>query len=131
MNYWTIVSVLSLGALALGLPEAAAAQSSFYFGIQSAPSYGYYEAPRYSRHHQEHDQLEEHHDDVHDALDETHALAHEEGLSPWEHARLHDELDYQHERADYQIAREHQRQHRYRSWQRNYSNSGYNGYYRY
>ena len=130
VSYQTIISAVGLGTLALGLPAAAAAQNSLYFGVQSAPSYGYYEAPRYSRHHLEHDQLDERHGDVHDALDEQHALAHGEGLSPWEHARLHDELDYQHERADYQIAREHQRQHRYRSWQRNYLSYGYNGYYR-
>lgn len=131
MSYKTIIAALGAGALAMALPSAASAQSSFYFGVQSVPSYGYYGAPRYSRHDHEHDHLDEQHGDVHDGLGEQHARAHEEGLSPWGHARLHDELDYQHSQADYQIAREHQRQHQDRSWQRNYSNYGYNGYNRY
>lgn len=131
MSYRTIIAALSASAMAVSLPAAAAAQTAFYFGVQSAPSYGYYDQPRYSRHDHQHEHLDEQHGDVHDELDYQHARAHEEGLNPWEHAQLHDELDYQHAQADYQIAREHQRQHRYRSWQRNYSNYGYNGYYRY
>ena len=131
MGYKMIVAAVGAGALSLALPSAASAQSAFYFGVQSAPSYGYYEAPRYDRHDHEHEHLDEDHGDVHGELDEQHALAHAEGLNPWEHTRLHDELDYRHARADYQIAREHQRQHQYRSWRRSYSNYGYDGYSRY
>lgn len=81
-----------------------------------------------TRHDWQHDQLDDWHDDVHDQLDEEHARAHEEGLSPWEHRRLHEELDYQHARADYQIQREHRREHRRDRWQRYnpyYDNYGY------
>jgi len=131
VSYKLIIAALGSSAMAVALPAAASAQTAFYFGVQSAPSYGYYDAPRYDRHDHDHEHLDEQHGDVHDELDYQHAQAHEEGLSPWKHARLHDELDYQHAQTDYQIAREHQRQHHYRSWQRNYSNYGNNGYYRY
>ena len=131
MSHRTIIAALSASAIAVALPTAASAQTAFYFGVQSAPSYGYYDPPRYGRHDHQHEHLDEQHGDVHDQLDYQHARAHEEDLSPWEHAQLHDELDYQHAQTDYQIAREHRRQHQYRSWQRNYSNYGYNGYYRY
>ncbi len=131
MSYKMIIAALGASAIAVALPAAASAQTTFYFGVQSAPSYGYYDAPRDDRHDHEHEYLDEQHGDVHDELDYQHAQAHEEGLSPWEHARLHDDLDYQHVQTDYQIARKHQRQHQYRSWQRNYSNYRNNGYYRY
>lgn len=139
MRYIKFMASVGLSALALTLPAAVSAHSSFFFGVQSAPSYryynapgyGYYQAPRYGSHHREHDELREQHGDIHDSLNEEHALAHEQDLSSWEHAQLHDELAHQHDQADYGISREHQRQHRYRSWQRSYPNNSYYGYNRY
>ena len=78
---------------------------------------------QWSRHDRQHERLADEHDNVHDQLGEEHAAAHEEGLSPWEHHQLHRELRYQHERADYQIARQHQNQHwrnEYRRYQNDY-----------
>ncbi len=83
-----------------------------------------------SRHDWQHEQLDRQHDDVHDQLEAEHDAAHEEGLTPWEHRQLHQDLQYQHELADYRIAREHERQHRREAWRRHYSEYGY-GYYRY
>lgn len=83
---------------------------------------------QWSRHDQEHEQLDEEHGDVHDQLEAEHAQAHEEGLTPWEHARLHQELEAQHEQADYAIELQHQRQHMRDRWRRQYQGYGYEGY---
>src|SRR6266852_2296802 len=64
-----------------------------------------------SPHDQEHEWLDQQHQDIHDQLDAEHAAAHEEGLTPWEHAQLHRDLDWQHRHADRQIRREHNRWH--------------------
>jgi hypothetical protein len=78
------------------------------------------------QHYGQHERLDDRHDDVHDELDTEHDAAHEEGLSRWEHRQLHRDLRFQHEEADYRIARQHQRQHRRNAWQRRaYGNYGY------
>lgn len=83
---------------------------------------------QWGRHDHEHEQLDEEHGDVHDQLEAEHAQAHEEGLTPWEHARLHQDLQDQHEEADYAIALQHQRQHTRDQWRRQYQGYGYQGY---
>ena len=83
---------------------------------------------QWSRHDHQHDQLDEEHGDVHDQLEEGHAQAHEEGLRPWEHARLHQDLQNQHEEADYAIELQHQRQHMRDQWRRQYQGYGNRGY---
>lgn len=75
--------------------------------------------------------MDNQHDDAHDYLGEVHERAHEEGLSPWEHARLHRDLDAAHRYEHRQLQRQHNREHRRNDWQRRYRsyNNYYNGYY--
>ena len=97
------------------------ALSMLAFAAPAAAQYGGWE----SHHDRQHDWLDQRHDDVHDHLDEEHAEAHEQGLSPWEHRQLHEQLQEQHDYADYQIARQQQREHRRDAWRRRYGNYGY------
>jgi hypothetical protein len=83
---------------------------------------------QWSNHDDQHEHLANHHDDVHDQLDQEHADAHDQGLSPGEHRQLHRELRYDHAQADYQIARQHQREHWRDQHRRRYRGYGYNGY---
>ena len=78
------------------------------------------------QHEQVHDQLNDMHDNGHDQLDALHEQAHEEGMSPWEHRRLHRYLDRQHARMHDQLSDSHDQYHD-QSWQGYYGN-GYNGY---
>ncbi|CAN5284604.1 hypothetical protein BH10PSE14_BH10PSE14_20480 [soil metagenome] len=83
------------------------------------------------RHDWQHDRLDQRHDDVHDQLDEEHDEAHEQGLSPWGHAQLHRDLQYQHEDADYRMQLQHRREHQREEWRRRhraYGNYGYRPY---
>jgi hypothetical protein len=130
-----IFTVLGIAAAAALTPTVASAQAVFSVSIGSGSSYGYsgYGYDRYSnydRHRDQHEQLAEEHADDHDQLREQHFRAHEQGLDSWEHAQLHRDLRYQHAQNDYQVAREHQRQHYYDDGgrYRRYGNYGSYGY---
>jgi hypothetical protein len=104
------VSLIAIGVAAVALlsPVTGSAHPSFY-GYQS-------------RHDYDHDQINRQHDDEHDYLDDVHREAHEEGLSYWEHERLHRDLRREH-------AQEHsdlRRKHRWEHW-RNDRNGWYDG----
>ena len=78
-------------------------------------------------HHDQHDQLDEEHGDVHHQVKDIHNEAHEQGLSWYEHQRLHSQLNGAHARADGNIAAQHNYQHQ--GYQ--YGYGGNNGYYGY
>ena len=77
-----------------------------------------------SVHDDDHEQLGDQHSDVHGELGVIHQEAHEDGVSPWEHERLHQQLGRAHERADTNIDYQHELEHQSQSYQ----NRSYNGY---
>lgn len=79
------------------------------------------------QHQDEHDQLDGQHQDVHRQLNDVHNEAHEEGLSYYDHQRLHRALDRAHARADGNIQAEHYYQHQ----NDQYGYGGYNNGYGY
>lgn len=127
-----LIPLVGAAAFAAMAPSAAFAQSSWSITLGSGG--GYYGDPyynHYSRHDDEHEELDAEHSDVHDQLDEEHAEAHEHWMTPWEHAQLHRHLRNEHEYAHDQLDREHDRWHR-REWRRRYyPRYGYYGYYGY
>jgi hypothetical protein len=78
-----------------------------------------------SQHDYDHDQLDQEHQDEHDYLDEIHREAHEEGLTPWEHRRLHQYLDREHAREHRELDREHRWEHENNRWNPWYYGSGW------
>ena len=124
-----IVPLVGAAAFAAMAPCAAFAQSSWSITVGSSGGYnGNPYGSGYSRHDDEHEELDTEHGDVHDQLDEEHTEAHEEGLTPWEHAQLHRQLRHEHRDAHHELDREHGRWHR-RDWQRRYyPRDGYYGY---
>ena len=141
MKRFVFVSIFGAAALAALIPSAAAARSSFSVTIGSGSSYGYpgYGYPGngygygsgygdyagYGRHDRQHDRLDGQPDGVHDDLDDTHDEAHDQGVAPWQHTRLHRDLQEQHGYGHYQLEGRHQRQHRRNAWQRNYNRDSY------
>ncbi len=85
----------------------------------------------HDQHQDQHDQLNDEHHDVHDQLNDIHNDAHDQGLSWYEHQRLHQQLDRAHARADGNIEAQHYYQHQAEQ----YGYGGYggnnNGYYGY
>jgi hypothetical protein len=77
------------------------------------------------QHQDQHDQLGEEHQDVHGQLNDVHSEAHEEGLSYYEHQRLHRGLNRAHARVDGNIANEHQYQHQADQYGYGGYNNGY------
>lgn len=77
-----------------------------------------------SVHDDDHEQLDAEHAAVHDQLGEIHQEAHEDGLTPWEHQRLHEQLARAHERTDTNIEYQHELEHQSQAYQ----NRSYNGY---
>ncbi len=114
MRKLMMTAIGAVATISFGLPVAANAQ--------------------WSRHDHQHEQLDDQHGDVHDQLEAEHSQAHEEGLTPWEHAQLHQDLRNRHEEADYAIELQHQREHMRDQWRRRhgygYQNYGYRGYQR-
>ena len=139
MNIKTVMLLCGAAGLSALAPSAASAQSSFSISIGSGPGYSGYANPygyqgngygnngysTYGRHEAQHDQIEEEHGDGHDQLDEEHDQAHGQGVNPWEHAQLHQQLQYQHGYNDYQLKRQHRSEHQREQWRRRYSNYGY------
>ena len=128
----TFVALLGLASAAALMPSAAFAQSNWSVTIGSGG--GYYGQPYgggYSRHDDEHDQIEDQHDDVHDDVDQEHADAHQYWMSERTHRRLHRNLNEEHADAHDQVDDEHDQWHN-RAWQRRYSwrhrNYGRHGY---
>ena len=64
-----------------------AALMGFAAPVMAHPVYGDDE------HEEQHEQLDEQHADVHEQLNDIHNEAHEQGLSEYEHRRLHRQLD--------------------------------------
>ncbi len=82
-----------------------------------------------SVHDEDHEQLGDQHTDVHGELGAIHQEAHEDGLSPWDHQRLHQQLGRAHERADTNIEYQHELEHQSQAYQnRGYYGYGSNGY---
>ena len=82
-----------------------------------------------SVHDDDHEQLDDQHGDVHGELGAIHQDAHDDGLSPWGHQRLHQQLGRAHERADTNIEYQHELEHQSQTYQnRSYNGYGYNGY---
>ncbi len=103
-------------AIAIVLAGAVAA-SSF-----SVPAMAH-EIPQ-SLHDADHEELDAEHAAVHNQLGAIHDEAHEEGLTPLEHQRLHEQLDRAHERADRNIEYQHELEHQSQT----YRDRSYNGY---
>lgn len=76
-----------------------------------------------SIHDEDHEQLGSEHADIHGQLGAIHAEGHEEGLTPWEHQRQHQQLETAHERADTRIEYQHELEHQSQAYQ----NRTYNG----
>ena len=100
MNKMT--KILLGSVLVLGLASPAMAHDEW------ENSYGYHDG--------QHERLAQHHDDAHDQLDEEHAQAHDEGLSPWEHYRVHRYLAAKHAYEHQRLEQQHDRQHRRAYW---------------
>ena len=77
-----------------------------------------------SVHDEDHQELDGEHAAVHGQLGAIHEEAHEEGVTPWEHQRLHEQLARAHERADTNIEYQHEIEHQNQAYQ----NRSYNGY---
>ena len=100
--------MLTVGVFAAGFAVPAAAQDYGY-------GYGYQ-----SQHQLEHDQLDHQRRDLHHQLRDRHEDAHEQGLDPWTHAQLHQDLRAQHQYYDHQRRHEHRREHQWNQSQRYY-----------
>jgi hypothetical protein len=77
-----------------------------------------------SVHEEDHEQLDAEHAAAHNQLSAIHDEAHEEGLTPWEHERLHEQLAQAHQRSDRNIEYQHELEHQSQAYQ-NRSYSGY------
>ncbi|WP_328277914.1 hypothetical protein [Sphingobium sp.] len=106
MRKFALVMAATISSLGIAIPATA------------HPDDGYQ-----SQHDYDHDQLNREHDDGHDYLDDVHREAHEEGLTYWEHQRLHRDLNREHKREHSDLRREHRAEHRQNEW--NAWNSGW------
>lgn len=96
-----------------------AAASFLALGV-TAPAVAHPNGWQQSQHDDDHDQLDQQHDDEHDYLGEVHREAHEEGLTPWEHRKLHRDLKREHRREHRELDREHRWEHWENGWNSSY-----------
>lgn len=121
-----LIAVMGVSAaFAVATPSTAFASGTLLVTVGSG---GYDNYPSYRRHDRQHNRIEERHENGHDRLEDAHDDAHDQGLSRREHRYVHEDLNYQHARQDYQIARQHSRKHRRNHRQRRYSSFGFGGY---
>lgn len=80
-------------------------------------------------HDQQHEELGQQHQDIHEELGAIHDDAHAQGLSWYEHQRLHQQLDRAHANADYNVQMQHYYQHQNDQYRNGGYGNGSNGYY--